>query len=134
MKKRTLVVRLLALASAGFSFFIVRHLLQTASKGNANKIIQEFSGAPAPEKEKILLETASAPKELNEASSLQPKDDLTQIIGIGPKYQSVLNSAGILTFRELAASSLSELETILRNANVRIIHCEDWIEQAQTLK
>lgn len=134
MKKRTLAVKLLALASAGFSFFWLRKLLQTAENRKSKKVVYDLSMGTPSEKEKILLETPSSISSIDKDSKLQIKDDLTQIVGIGPKYQSILNNAGINTYHNLAGFALDELETILRNANVRIIHCENWIEQAKNMK
>jgi predicted flap endonuclease-1-like 5' DNA nuclease len=58
-------------------------------------------------------------------------DDLTRIEGIGPKIQQVLNQAGIFTFNQLAESNTHDLETILRQAGLRIHNPSGWPIQAR---
>jgi predicted flap endonuclease-1-like 5' DNA nuclease len=57
-------------------------------------------------------------------------DDLKRIEGIGPKISKLLNEAGITTFSQLAASSVSQLEQIVRNAGISIADPGTWPEQA----
>lgn len=57
-------------------------------------------------------------------------DDLTRIKGIGPKISSVLQGAGICTFADLAATDVSRLEQILRNADIRLADPQTWPEQS----
>lgn len=59
-------------------------------------------------------------------------DDLTRIEGIGPKIAIVLQSNGITTFSQLAASTADQLRTILKAAGGKY-HLSDpttWPEQA----
>jgi predicted flap endonuclease-1-like 5' DNA nuclease len=58
------------------------------------------------------------------------RDDLTQIEGIGPKVQSILYSARIFTFDDLAQAKPDVLRTILQAAGLRIIQPDTWPEQA----
>jgi predicted flap endonuclease-1-like 5' DNA nuclease len=58
------------------------------------------------------------------------RDDLTQIEGIGPKVQSVLYTAHIFTFDDLAKAAPESLRTILQAAGLRIIQPDTWPEQA----
>ncbi len=59
-------------------------------------------------------------------------DDLKIIEGIGPKIEGILQDAGIKTFAELAAASVSQLEKIVReDAGIRIAFPDTWPEQAQ---
>jgi len=130
MKKRTHIVKLLALVSASFSFMVISKFLQNVrnQKSSGQKDGQypnEF-----PEHEKILLETSPSP-DAPVKSIKSPDDDLKQIDGIGPKYEAVLKSLGINSFHHLANFKIEELETLLRNAGVRIINCETWVEQAK---
>ncbi len=63
-------------------------------------------------------------------------DDLQKIRGIGPKLHSILQTQGIATFAQLAATDASQLDVILREAGV---HCglsshgvhKSWTEQAR---
>ncbi len=59
-------------------------------------------------------------------------DDLKIIEGIGPKIEGILHDAGIKTFDQLAATSVSVLEKIVReDAGIRIAFPDTWPEQAQ---
>lgn len=59
-------------------------------------------------------------------------DDLRKIEGIGPKISGVLNNAGILTFAQLAASSVAHLNKVVReDAGIRIAYPDTWPQQAQ---
>jgi predicted flap endonuclease-1-like 5' DNA nuclease len=57
-------------------------------------------------------------------------DDLKLIEGIGPKISSLLNSAGILTFAQLAATPVADLQAILDKAGLRLGDPATWPEQA----
>jgi predicted flap endonuclease-1-like 5' DNA nuclease len=57
-------------------------------------------------------------------------DDLKAIEGIGPKISSLLQSKGINTFAQLAATDPGKLEQILRQANLRIADPSTWPQQA----
>ena len=63
-------------------------------------------------------------------SSNEP-DDLKKIEGIGPKISSVLNDAGVTTFAQVAATSVEDLERIVKTeGGVRIAFPASWPEQA----
>jgi predicted flap endonuclease-1-like 5' DNA nuclease len=70
-------------------------------------------------------EVEAAPRERDTS------DDLTEIEGIGPKISKVLSDGGVTTFAQLAASEVSELERILREAGIRLAYPETWPEQAE---
>jgi len=57
-------------------------------------------------------------------------DDLTLIEGIGPKISGVLNSAGITTFNQLAATDTARLQEILDQNELRLADPQTWPEQA----
>jgi predicted flap endonuclease-1-like 5' DNA nuclease len=60
-------------------------------------------------------------------------DDLARVEGIGPKISSLLQEAGILTFDQLASSSVGEIERILQAESPRLRQLADattWPEQA----
>ena len=60
-------------------------------------------------------------------------DDLKRIEGIGPRYSSVLQAAGITTYIQLAAASPDELHQILEAEDPRLARLADptsWPEQA----
>jgi predicted flap endonuclease-1-like 5' DNA nuclease len=84
---------------------------------------------PQPAHEQIELEPevnapASAP------SATTEPDDLQRIEGIGPKISSVLNSAGITTFQQIAERDAEEIRQILAAAEVRA-NTTTWQEQAK---
>ena len=57
-------------------------------------------------------------------------DDLTVIEGIGPKIAAVLRTAGITTFRQLAATAPEALQQLVRQAGIRMGDATTWPEQA----
>ena len=73
---------------------------------------------------------AAAPVVPIPAAPVKP-DDLTIIEGIGPKIASVLQTAGIATFSQLAGADLSRLEKILQDAGLRLADPATWAEQAR---
>ncbi|MFC2026047.1 helix-hairpin-helix domain-containing protein [Chloroflexota bacterium] len=60
-------------------------------------------------------------------------DDLTIISGVGPKMSKALNSFGISTFSQLAASDPNEIKQHLEDSGYRLGDPKSWIEQAQAL-
>ncbi|MAT98234.1 MAG: hypothetical protein CL608_13900 [Anaerolineaceae bacterium] len=79
---------------------------------------------------------ASMPSEAAEMEAVRTTavnlDDLKIIEGIGPKIEGILHDAGINTFAELAAASVSQLEKIVReDAGIRIAFPDTWPKQAQ---
>ncbi|MCD4753613.1 MAG: hypothetical protein K8R40_11120 [Anaerolineaceae bacterium] len=132
MKKRTLIVKLLALVSASFSFIVISKYLHNIHSEKTSDQQDDLYPDEFPKHEKILLETSSAPVNA-EILVEHLEDDLKQIDGIGPKYETVLKNSGINSFHHLANFKTEELETLLRDADVRIINCATWVEQAKTL-
>jgi predicted flap endonuclease-1-like 5' DNA nuclease len=61
-------------------------------------------------------------------------DDLTVIVGIGPKISSLLQEAGIHTYAQLAETTLEKLGEILGKRRMRLVKPETWAEQAQRLR
>lgn len=57
-------------------------------------------------------------------------DDLQVIEGIGPKIAAILQSHGITTFAQLAATDLGQLRDIMLAANLRIADPTTWPQQA----
>ena len=71
----------------------------------------------------VAIETAVSPP--------TTPQDLKKIEGIGPIIEKVLHKAGLLTFADLAAASVSQLEKIVRHdAGIRVAFPETWAEQA----
>ncbi len=57
-------------------------------------------------------------------------DDLTQIEGIGPKISTLLQSAGIQTFAQLADADVGRLQQILNQARLWYAQPATWPKQA----
>ncbi len=75
---------------------------------------------------------SGAPKWLVTGDDDDSNDDLQIVEGIGPKIASVLNSAGIRSFRRLAGTSVDNLREILDKAGIsHIADPSTWGEQAQ---
>jgi predicted flap endonuclease-1-like 5' DNA nuclease len=68
------------------------------------------------------------PEPTAEESSPTP-DDLKRIGGIGPRISSVLLSAGIRTFAQLAETDIVQLKNILKDAGIRA-NPSTWPKQA----
>jgi predicted flap endonuclease-1-like 5' DNA nuclease len=70
--------------------------------------------------------------ELGQSAPSQP-DDLRIIEGIGPKIAQILNDNGILTFAQLAATSVERLKAILEHAGprFRLADPTTWPNQAR---
>jgi poly(3-hydroxybutyrate) depolymerase len=76
---------------------------------------------------------ADAPKAPVEAASPQAEevDDLTRIVGVGPKLQSVLNEAGIYRLSQIARLTPSEVASLDgKIAPAGRVTREKWVEQA----
>ena len=65
-----------------------------------------------------------------EATPPQP-DDLQRIEGIGPKISAVLQTAGITTFAQLAATDIRRLQQILGDKRWTFADPATWPEQAR---
>ncbi|MBE9523651.1 MAG: hypothetical protein IMY76_01035 [Chloroflexi bacterium] len=58
-------------------------------------------------------------------------DDLTKIEGIGPKISATMQSAGVVTFAQMADTSVERLAEILGAAGIRLGNPGTWPEQAK---
>lgn len=85
--------------------------------------------APIPDTETATPVTAVAPTP-PPAPPAQP-DDLRQIEGIGPKIATLLQSAGITTFQQLAAMEPTAIKKLLTEAGLRLGDPTTWPEQAK---
>jgi predicted flap endonuclease-1-like 5' DNA nuclease len=88
---------------------------------------------------KLLELEKSVEEKMLEVSSINSRmsimqDDLTHIVGIGPKVSSVLREAGINNFTKLGSINLKRLNEILEAENpniLRLIDPSTWPEQAK---
>lgn len=58
-------------------------------------------------------------------------DDLQRLEGIGPRYEQLLRSAGILSYDELAAANTEQLAEIIGASPWRNVDYASWIAQAR---
>jgi predicted flap endonuclease-1-like 5' DNA nuclease len=56
---------------------------------------------------------------------------LRRIEGIGPKISALLQTAGLTTFAQVAATEAASLRQILREGGIRMANPATWPEQAQ---
>jgi predicted flap endonuclease-1-like 5' DNA nuclease len=66
------------------------------------------------------------------ATPVKP-DDLTVLEGIGPKIASVLQAAGIQTYKKLSETGLEALKDILLKGGIKLADPSTWAEQAKLL-
>ncbi len=97
--------------------------VEVAPAAEAEKSVEP--AMPAPETEQ--LAEAVAPAAQTEPA---PSDDLKVIEGIGPKIAAILQSHGITTFAQLAATDVEQLREIMLAANLRIADPSTWPQQA----
>lgn len=77
------------------------------------------------------LEAGATHPAVTEAAHATPiPDDLKVIEGIGPKISSLLQENGIMTFAQLAATEVDQLQRILREARITLADPRSWREQA----
>lgn len=96
-----------------------------APVARAPRIIEKPTVKPVPQ--------VKPPQQVVEKKPIySTKDDLRVVEGIGPKIEEILNSNGIYTWRELAATPQSNLENILERAGNRFkMHDpSSWPKQA----
>ncbi|NNE01645.1 MAG: 30S ribosomal protein S2 [Flavobacteriaceae bacterium] len=102
-----------------------KEVVAEAPKSEAPKEVKKEKEAPVVAKEKPKKETAKKEK--------ATADDLTKVEGIGPKISEVFQSAGIMTFADLASKSEEELKEVLAGAGARYAskNPASWPKQAK---
>ena len=115
---------------------IVAKGAKKAAKAAPKKVASKKAAAPkvkAP-KVKAAPKKAAAPKAAPKKAVAKAKaDDLKKVEGIGPKIAEIFNNAGIVTFADLAKTSVKKLETILTEAGSRYASKNpgSWPKQAK---
>ena len=74
-----------------------------------------------------------APKKV-EVKRTNIKNDLKVIKGIGPKMETLLNTAGITSYEDLAKMTIKSINKVLTDAgivNIKIYNTSDWKAQAK---
>jgi predicted flap endonuclease-1-like 5' DNA nuclease/uncharacterized membrane protein len=100
-----------------------------ASKGDWQGLMKynnrEAASRPAPEKAAAVA-TAAAP-----AKPAEPVDDLTQLHGVGPRIESILNDGGITSYNQLQHANTGELRQIIATGGaLPPSSLESWPTQA----
>jgi len=62
-----------------------------------------------------------------------PRDDLTRVHGIGPRYAALLADNGITTYEDLAAADPDHLRAILKPGPMQQLNFTSWSAQATAL-
>ncbi len=93
----------------------------------------EISDLMPADKESIAAEVSELSDNLT--AEEDGNDDLKKITGIGPKIAELLNAAGIITYEDLANSSVDKLREILAGAGSRYASKDPapWIDQAKAV-
>lgn len=106
-------------------------------KATAKKVAKKKATVKKVVAKKVTAKKAAvkktATKKVASKKVVAKKDDLTIIIGIGPKIQTVLKQEGISTFKQLSTTSISKLNTILTEAGPRFKMCKpaNWKAEAK---
>ncbi len=136
-----LIVGLGAALGGLLIYWLIRVLRQEEETEEAVRVsAQRLAEIPIPLSPEIPeeeLRTVVPPAGKAAPSADGVEDDLTRIVGIGPKYAEALRSLGLGTFTNLARQNPHELAIRLREKGVRVIGdriaAEDWIGQARQL-
>lgn len=83
------------------------------------------------ETQELTINLVEEEAEKSAKESLQEKDDLTRIEGIGPKINQVLQGAGIFSYKQLSESDPDTLQTLLDESRLSFAKPESWPEQAK---
>jgi len=90
-----------------------------------------FGQAPRERTTREKPEHEEAQGEPEKVEEVHP-DDLTEIQGIGPSRQKILNEAGLYTFAQFAKSTPEDIKRALGEMS-KLVDVEKWIEQAKEL-
>lgn len=97
--------------------------------------VEPVRPAPAPASPVSATPAAAATTAIGIPAAVGPSDDLTQIVGIGPKLNELLGSLGVRRFDQIAgwgADEVAKVDGHLGAFKGRIDR-DNWIEQARLL-
>ncbi len=102
-----------------------------STTSNSNEVA-EIVSKPESSSSNPPAEVIATPIPIPMVGSKVKKDDLKIVEGIGPKIEGLFNEAGIYTFADLAATSVSRMKEILEAAGPRfqIHNPSTWADQA----
>ncbi|HSH03910.1 MAG TPA: hypothetical protein VLL52_15450 [Anaerolineae bacterium] len=107
--------------------------LAAAEKGGAKADEGEGETASSEQEEVVVVEPEPGPEVEPEPEPEVPAepDDLRRIEGIGPKFASLLNENGVMTFAQLAALKPEKISEFLASSGAkRLADPASWPDQA----
>jgi len=109
-----------------------------APKAKAKKIAKKSTAKKAVKKvtKKVVAKKPTVKKAVRKATKVVTiANDLKKVNGIGPKMEIILNQNGITTYKQLAATKIAALRTILEAAGprYRMLDPKTWAKQAAQL-
>ena len=82
----------------------------------------------------LVTEEVATDKPQSGSPAEYPHDDLTQIKGIGPKFNSVLNENGVTSFAQIADWKAADIKKIDQELSFKgRIKRDEWVKQAKKL-
>lgn len=120
-----------------FSEITIESIISSGSKKKAKKATpkKQEKPVPAPKSEKVTTQSKEAKKPAvkKAATKKAASDDLKKIEGIGPKIAEIFNNAGIVSFADMAGSSIDKLKSVLEEAGPRYASKvpDTWPQQAK---
>ena len=113
---------------SSFLYFLFN--LRENKKDLSNAFVNKYINIDQEESMPKLIEKPSAKKTVKKIQ----KDDLTQIKGIGPAIEKLLNENNVFSFKELSIMNTDDLKAILSQKNFRLADPSNWAAQANLLK
>ena len=113
---------------SSFLYFLFN--LRENKKDLSNAFVNKYINIDQEESMPKLIEKPSAKKTVKKIQ----KDDLTQIKGIGPAIEKLLNENNVFSFKELSIMNTDDLKAILSQKNFRLADPSNWVAQATLLK
>jgi len=112
------------------SFLYFLFTLRENKKDLSNAFVNKYINVGLEESIPKLIEKSSAKKTVKKTQ----KDDLTQIKGIGPAIEKLLNENNVFSFTDLSVMNTDDLKAILSQKNFRLADPTTWVTQANQLK
>jgi predicted flap endonuclease-1-like 5' DNA nuclease len=102
---------------------------------NPDELTDGLDASNDPEDADIDASTATEDENEQDAESLDERDNLQQIKGVGPAIEKTLNELGIFSLRQIADMSEYDIDRVARKLKGfhSRIYREDWIGQAREL-
>lgn len=120
---------------------IDKYMALLASESDLKVKLQQLFLKKKEDEAKLQAEIESLKKQLNSKSSdyqqinKKSKDDLTQIKGIGPKFNTILSDCGITSFEQIAGWKAADIKKIDESLPFKgRIEKDKWVKQAKKLQ